>query len=83
MVTLNQDLISLVNPIKIIESRVHSFWQKYVNGVNLTFTYCDELLPNCSFPKKDNAFYLLVHTKSVCLNISSFTYFEKIIEIKF
>jgi len=83
MVTLNQSLISLVNPIEIIESRVHSLWQKYVNGVNLTFTYCDEQLPNCSFPKKDNTFYMMVSPKHVSLNINSFTYFEKIVEFKF
>jgi hypothetical protein len=83
MVSLNHDIILLVNPIEIIESHVHSLWRKYVNGVNLTFTYCDERLPNCSFPKKDNTFNLLVHPKSVSLNISSFTYFEKIVEIKF
>jgi hypothetical protein len=79
MVSLNQDLLSLANPIEIIESHVHSLWRKYVNGVNLTFTYCDERLSNCSFPKKDNTFYLIVHPKCVSLNISSFTYFEKIV----
>jgi hypothetical protein len=77
MVSLSQDIISLANPIEIIESHVHSFWQKYVNGVNLTFTYCDERLPNCSFPKKDNTFYLIAHPTNVSLNMSSFTYFEK------
>ncbi len=77
MVSLSQDIISLANPIEIIESHVHSFWQKYVNGVNLTFTYCDEQLPNCSFPKKDNTFYLIAHSTNVSLNTSSFTYFEK------
>ncbi len=83
MVSLNKDLMSLVNPIEIIESHVHSLWQKYVNGVNLTFTYCDERLPNCSFPKKDNTFYMIVNPKHVSLNIRSFIYFEKIVEIKF
>jgi hypothetical protein len=75
MESSNQDPISLVNPIEIIESHVHSLWQKYVNGVNLTFTYCDERLPNCSFPKKDNTFYMIVNPKLVSLKMSSFTYF--------
>jgi hypothetical protein len=77
MQNLDRDLISVVNPIEIIESHVHSWWQKYVNGVNLTFTHCNELLPNCSFLKKDNTFYMMVNPKHVSLKIGSFTYFEK------
>jgi hypothetical protein len=83
MEKIGREVLELVNLIEIIESHVHSWWRKYVNGVNLTFTYCDERLPNCSFPKKDNTFYMIVNPKYVSLNITAFTYFEKTAEIKF
>jgi len=70
---MNQEALLFVDPIKIIESHTLSFWQKYVLGINMSYIDCEDKYPNCTFPRKENSFYMLVHWKKVSvINIFKF-----------
>jgi len=66
---MNKEILDLIDVQQIIESRSLSFWQKFVNRVNMTSINCQELHENCELPSTDNRFYFYAHYKDVMYQI--------------
>jgi len=62
---MNREVLELVDAQQITESRSLYFWQKFINGVKMTFINCQELHENCELPPTYNRFNFYVHYKDV------------------
>ena len=54
-----------------IESHTYSYWQKYVNGVNMSFIGCGYYSDDNRLPKLNNKFSLMAFKKDVILQNSN------------
>ena len=41
------------------------FWQKYINGINLTVIHCDPVNDDCEIKRKDNWLTMIVKRDEV------------------
>jgi len=70
---MNKEVLDLIDVQQIIESRSLSFWQIFINGVNMTFINYKELHENCELPPTDNRFNFYVHYKDVMYHFFTFS----------
>ena len=63
---MNQYALALGRAQELIQSHTLSIWQKYVNGINMSYVEC-KVYGNCTLPQKENAFNILVYKSDVSL----------------
>ena len=65
---MNQYVLALGRAQELIQSHTLSIWQKYVNGINMSYVECRVKFGiNCTLPQKENTFHILVNKDSVSI----------------
>jgi len=70
IINMDKGLLELAEAPKLVKSyTLYTWWQKYVNGINLTYFHCYYKFPNCTLPRKENTFYMVTHINDVRLKL--------------